>query len=170
MAFQSHGSVMCLMASVLTQLQKKEVECIRLQLALEQPALHATKHHFSHRYSSLSENVALLSTACYDSTVYMERVNVELQKLAVMGVTVIVAAGDDGSSGFGIQCPIDAKLPVDTSGSGAHSITCPFDDKADCKCARQFARLKYRFDASNLMVVCASTLWVVLRAALCDES
>jgi subtilase family serine protease len=75
-------------------------------------------------------------TTGYDSTVYMERVNVELQKLAVMGVTVIVAAGDDGSSGFGIQCPIDAKLPVDISGSRAHSITCPFDDKADCKCAR----------------------------------
>jgi hypothetical protein len=72
----------------------------------------------------------------YDSTVYMERVNVELQKLALMGVTVIVASGDDGSSGYGITCPINAKLPIDISGSGQHSVTCPFDDKNDCKCAR----------------------------------
>ncbi|CAM9405627.1 unnamed protein product [Choristocarpus tenellus] len=68
----------------------------------------------------------------YDPEIYLQRANVELAKLAALGVTVLVSSGDDGSPGFSLTCPIDPKLPVSIGGE-EHS--CPFEDKGDCRCA-----------------------------------
>eukprot|EP00611_Tribonema_gayanum_P024297 TRINITY_DN5331_c0_g1_i7.p1 TRINITY_DN5331_c0_g1~~TRINITY_DN5331_c0_g1_i7.p1 ORF type:complete len:772 (-),score=273.02 TRINITY_DN5331_c0_g1_i7:148-2463(-) len=85
----------------------------------------------------LSDGICASPVTGYDPRVYLERTNVELQKLVAMGVTVLVSSGDDGSSGFGVTCPIDPLLPVDLSGgaSGEPPTVCPFENKDDCKCA-----------------------------------
>lgn len=42
----------------------------------------------------------------YDSADYVERTNTELAKFALLGVSVLVASGDDGAVGFSQNCPL----------------------------------------------------------------
>ena len=51
-------------------------------------------------------------------------------------VSVLVAAGDDGS-GQTATCPVDPRLPVDVSGGAVDGAanSCPFESRDDCNCA-----------------------------------
>eukprot|EP00904_Undaria_pinnatifida_P000763 jgi/Undpi1/10688/HiC_scaffold_29.g13136.m1 len=84
----------------------------------------------------VDEHLCLGGVHGYNPSVYLHRANVELAKLAALGVSVLVASGDDGAGQFP-TCPVDPRLPVDIMGGAVEGseTSCPFEDREDCKCA-----------------------------------
>eukprot|EP00475_Leptophrys_vorax_P030474 TRINITY_DN456_c0_g1_i3.p1 TRINITY_DN456_c0_g1~~TRINITY_DN456_c0_g1_i3.p1 ORF type:complete len:881 (-),score=220.63 TRINITY_DN456_c0_g1_i3:32-2674(-) len=69
-----------------------------------------------------------------DAASYLAASNVELMKLALMGVTVFVSSGDDGAPGDTLYCPVDPSKPQSFSQQSPFVYTCPSTDPNDCKC------------------------------------
>jgi subtilase family serine protease len=75
-----------------------------------------------------AEAAVCLIQQCQDGyEAYLQRANTELQKLALLGVSVLVASGDSGSPGTGFTCPINAQQPMfyHPINSAVTPITCP---------------------------------------------
>ncbi|KAN0014390.1 hypothetical protein ACTFIU_000708 [Dictyostelium citrinum] len=68
------------------------------------------------------------STFGYDSKQYVDRTNSEFQKLATIGITVLVSSGDDGAPSLGGSsgnCPIDGTVYCPTGGCNHTKTMCP---------------------------------------------
>jgi len=85
----------------------------------------------SYGFSELSQCL-VATTNCqklgYTPQQYVQRTNTELQKLGVAGVTVLVAAGEDGAANLGAatgNCPIDPNFYCPKGGCQHTSTKCP---------------------------------------------
>ncbi|EAL65960.1 peptidase S8 and S53 domain-containing protein [Dictyostelium discoideum AX4] len=68
------------------------------------------------------------STFGYDSKQYVDRTNSEFQKLALLGISVLVSSGDDGAPSMGGSsgnCPIDGTVYCPTGGCNHTKTMCP---------------------------------------------
>jgi hypothetical protein len=67
----------------------------------------------------------------YSSQDYVNATNTELSKFALLGVSVMVASGDDGAPGFSYNAPLDPNSPQPTGYSCANTLP----GVASCGCA-----------------------------------
>ncbi|EFA77524.1 peptidase S8 and S53 domain-containing protein [Heterostelium album PN500] len=68
------------------------------------------------------------TTVGYSNLQYVERSNVAFQKLGLMGMSILVSAGDDGAPSFFYasgNCPLDASKYCPLGGCASSSTQCP---------------------------------------------
>jgi hypothetical protein len=90
-------------------------------------------HIFSISYGwSELEQCEIAVTNCatlgYNSMQYVNRTNIEFQKLGIMGVSVFVSDGDDGAMNDGTStgnCPVDPNKYCPLGGCQFNSTQCP---------------------------------------------
>jgi len=69
-----------------------------------------------------------------DYAAYMQATDTELAKLGVLGVTVVISSGDDGSTSFASNCPADPNQPYFELGLSCADVFSPNADGTPATC------------------------------------